>query len=1103
MAKKGTLAKRASAIGLASCLAIALASCSGAKNNYGSLDKKAVYAQAGDYKVTQGDLWDEMKWDASEELENQITVVKLQDQIKKLELVMKNDYQSLSADDKASLEKYYSVTSIGDDDEEITEAEYKELYDLYKNKLIGYVIQDIHNLNWNADGYEDSVKDLSETQKKQDIVQYVDEVYTKYRLSTIDNEKLEDIINNSSYENPEGYFKIAKALPQIYYVSLAKEIKAYEKARQDAYDEFEDDTDSEDNTDGSFTHSDIISKFKSEKLDQYDIDMLMIRFTSDDEYKNTLRAFGLKVSSDKFYFVYDTKDVESTETVTYAKYIERYDELETSDLTNKDMGVEEVDSRAVLEIYCLLYNYVYGGYKDMVPSGYSSTLSNATIDLNSLRTLTKQIITDYTQNATEKYNALVNQLLDEKYKDVVRYTRDDLTDNYSDSFRSTCYDTLTLVDSNGNASYDERYDSSTHSLNGGYYIMYKFNDTYDNIEDTTAKSYEEFGRKEDLTDTAYYDYISENENLYNEMIEALIGDTVTESYITTTIDDMDDDVKVKIYNKATEISYSKDHTNYSKAVFGNSNSNVLATVKYDDGKTYNINIKADENDTKAITIPGTNAAYGVYDTLELSEGSTTAIDILTKQIIKNTKAYNDVKNDKSNEELYTTYINNTLTNFANGNLESNGYAATIGKYNFLMLYYHSADISSILKDYYYVQAASAKLLTDYSSDSLATFVSSYAHKLYDTYFSLEGTRLVVYMDKDEDNEADDTDSADSSNWANQEITFNGQTTTMEYAAKQLIYDIYNELSATTGSTHVDALTSLVEEINNSQRVAYEENPVSAENKWAVYRRLGLNVKTEEFSVTNSSTDSDFNLKQRLYDYARGYSLDAEGNKTTTYQYFINDSTPSEYIEPLTTDAVSTADDTIVETNDGYNLLIVTTGSSKASAKWSKEDYSSTLLENITLCYNKKFVTISDIYNDNDELNNNQIKLYMLDYAINGSSTISPSSTATAITNFLAPVITRYTADATQRIILLNFIQAMTSNTSTSLYNTITFTDQSYNGENGALKEIIEIAERSADSYSNLIEDTTNTSDIYSADWWTNLNAQVKQFLIDNSEEESK
>ena len=415
-----------------------------------------------------------------------------------------------------------------------------------------------------------------------------------------------------------------------------------------------------------------------------------------------------------------------------------------------------------------------------------------------------------------------------------------------------------------------------------------------------------------------------------------------------------------------------------------------------------------------------------------------------------------------------------------------------------MLYFHTADIDDIIYNHYVVQSAQAKLLTDYSSDTLASFFKTYTDLAYDSYFSLSGKRLVVFFDGDDDSEADDIDVNDLENWIYKEVQFDINdddvldTCTYEQVCKKLIYDVYNELSA-SNTSHSDLLTTIVEEINGSAKVIYKENLASPENKWAKYKKIGLNVRSEDVSATNSTTSIDFDLKQRLYDYARGYSLDENDNVVKNYQYFINKAVPSIYIEPLTSDSYLDPDNNdIIHTKDGYNLILVTSGTSSASAEFKEEDDDYGLITDLVINYNDNFVRISDVYNDEDKLNLNQIKLYTIDYTVNGSSVLSPNAISDALMNFLSPVLTRYQNNDTQRIILLSFIKSKTNSTG-EIYETLTFADETYNGNDGYLANMIEIQKRQADSYSYLIEDKTNTSDLY-PEWWNNLNDVIDEIL---------
>lgn len=141
-------------------------------------------------------------------------------------------------------------------------------------------------------------------------------------------------------------------------------------------------------------------------------------------------------------------------------------------------------------------------------------------------------------------------------------------------------------------------------------------------------------------------------------------------------------------------------------------------------------------------------------------------------------------------------------------------------------------------------------------------------------------------------------------------------------------------------------------------------------------------------------------------------------------------------------------------------------------------------------YNENPVKIENIYNDDERLNDNQIKFYLLDYAINGSSTLAPTGLSTAYSRYVNPVVTRFAGNETQRIILINYIQSITN-------NNITFTKDGYND---VFDKLVAIAERSADGYSYLYNDTTGTSNLYDYEdengnvvtWWDSIKALLKE-----------
>lgn len=1106
---------------ITSALAISLASCSAARDNHGKIDTNAIYASASDYKVTYGDLWDELKWDSAEVLENQITNVVLNKYINQINIVLNKNASDLSDDDKKSLGY--------DKDNEYSDDNYKELKEKFEKRIVDYVVQDIYNFTYATDDYWDNFEDLKKTDIDLLEAKYVDEIYQEYQIDSVadkDNasgvSKIIDLIKNADYKNYEtkasDYLKIAKGLSQVYYPIYAKELLAYVGLEKDIADALKDDTDDDDDQWGYYSTSEYVSKFKEEYTNNFDLSAIIINFSDSDEMNETLRAFGLKVNDGKLYFIYDSYDTDKTKTpgaMTYEEYIDYYDNFSTSNLNNsRDADGNQmstvVSSQAILEIYIQIYNYVYGGYKTKLKSvNFDATPYT---DLSDLRKLTNDILKTYASadaagtTVEELYQNAIDALKANN-EDQTYYTSKDLKDKYGDSFKTVVYETLDISDVTSS------YTKSGQSTNLGTTLAYKF-DEYVNVKEKTEVTdnvlvaYAKWFRDTDPatlditnlildpnTYLADYSVSADTEiNLADDILELLKQDDITSTNISTYLSEQLDKAKVKIYTEACEIKYSNDNSDYSKTVKKNKNSNVLATIKYS-GTTWNLNIKADSNDKKTVLIPGTEDAFGVFDYLENKKGATTAVNLIANQIVKTTDEYKETKKDK---DTYEKYISNILANFANDGFSSSGYPSSIGKYNFMMLYFHTADISKIVNDYYRVSAASSKLLTDYSNDVLINWFKTYVDIAEENYFSLSGTRLIAYMDMDDDSNPDDV-----SDWenllvrdydANSPFVLANNDVTFGEVAKMLICEVYNKISASTDS-HTEKASSLVSEINACAKVEYNLNPISSENTWAKYRHLGLAVKTEEFEVKNETLDTDFKLKQRLYDYARGYSTDDAGNKTKTYAYYLNDTVPTCYIEPIDILTASAKDDsTIISTNDGYNLIMVTSGTPNASAKWTKADHEEGILENITLMYNEEVVKIDDIYNDSDALSFNQIKLYVLDNAINGSSTIAPSSLSSAYSTFLAPIVTRFTGAETNRIIVLNYIAEKTGNESKALNEVVTFDLAKYNGNDGVFNKLITINERVADEYIDLYNDTTSTSALYTytdangneVTWWTSI-----------------
>lgn len=1092
---------------MVSAFAIGLASCSGARDNAGTIKTEETYASAGDFKVTYGDIWNELKWSSHEVLEEQITNVVLNKFINRIDIALSKNASDLSDSDKEAL----GYT----EDNAYSQEAFEKLKANYEKRIVDYVVQDIYNFTFSNDTYWDNFKSLSHSDIDLLEAKYVDELYTNYLVDSLnDGTKIATAIHNDTYEKYDAlfdtYLKLAKEFSQIYYPLYAKELLAYDTLK-DAVDEAEEnDTDADDTQWGYYSSTQYVSKFKEQYTNNFDLSAVVINFADSNELTRTLRAFGLKFSSDKLYYIYDSKDTKydflADGSMSYEDYIQYYDDFNTSDLGNArdnsgNLICSAVDSNAILEIYIQIYNYVYGGFKDKLASNF--TFTTDVTQLNNLRKLTKEILEKYSSpeggKTIEDLLADAKETLKTTNSEETYFSKLDIKNKYGDTFTSYMYDTLKLESS------DSCFSTAGQSTNRGTTLAYKFDEytNYDNkelVEDTTLIHFRDWYKEETRSSYDIIDIIQDTETyptLMGDILDKLMQDDITSTQISSYLSEKLKDAKVKIYNEACEIAYAVEHTDYSKTINGNGNDNVLATIEYD-GTVFNLNIKQDNDDASSVKIPGKNESFGVFDYLNTKSGTTTAVNLLAKQIVKTTEEYNKTEKDRS---TYEKYITNMLYNFSNNGYSTSGYPSTIGKYNFLMLYFHTADISQIVDDYYRVQSAQSFLLTDYSSDKLINYMKRYTDLAHDNYFSLGGTRLIVYLDLDDDGGADkvtDWENIKVSDYNDASEYFVSQKADITFGevAKLLIQDLYKKISDST-EAHTTKLTELVTEFNQTARVNYEDNEISAEKDWAKYRHLGFTVKTEEFTATNSSLDIDFNLKQRLFDYARGHNED----NTVTYQYYINDSYPTCYMEPLNiTLANVSTDETIVETEDGFNLILVTSGTPNASAKWEKKDNNEGILENLVVLYDEKPVVIENVYNDTDVLNENQIKLYILDYALNAKSTLSPASTATALSTYLEPVVSRFTAAETQRIILLNYIAKKTNNTSAQLYDVVEFAENNYNGSEGIFDKLVQMYQRIADNYIDIYKDTTGTSQVFNYEdstgnvvtWWDSIKNLLKE-----------
>ena len=973
-------------LSLAFLALVLLASCNHTKVN-SSINGKEIYASSGNYSITNAELWNELKWNSYDTLVEKID-----------EAIFKNEM--------ATAKEAIDYATGASTNTELTQAELKRYIDYLELLALTevYSLSDIEDLK-TLTANEISVK----TQTFVDNL-YLDEGKSVSASSfEYDNiiTKAKTLFAGTKYE--ETYYMYD--FYERYQLTLAKRIFAFGELADDIED-YDDDADDEDEL--YYTDEDIIQYQKENYQYSADRQALIIRFTNEDEIKSTLKAFGIKVYNDTFYYI-------PANGKTVVEYSEYYDDFSIESLYNSSycVNLNAIGGDSLIfELYLQIYNFIYT-YRDALP-----TQINILNTTTNRRDITEAIIAEFKNSTVDPADVVSGW--DQDKKDILNKTQDDLDDIDKD-FK--LYVSKTLKVNPDKSEGETRYSTAGKSYNDYSYMVFKVSE--DELNDWYYLCDEdEFDATNPTIDTS-----DEKVAAYKqELIEEMMWNEVNDSFVDSKYKIAKEDAKVYIYDNDIEILYSSNKSNYSKTHKDAPTKDTLITVRYKK-KSTNISV------------------IDVFNELEVKSGVTTAVDLLSKKAIKDTEQYKETNEDRSD---YKTTIELLLAYFANGSLS--GYDSSLGKYNFLKLYFHTTDIDKIIDDTYRVNAASAKILTDYANnDSFYQLVQTYAASAYAKSFSVDAQNLLVYVDMDEDGKADE------------DFDWNTVDKNSSQTYKELAIELINKF-ITRMENSVDAsttLSTLAEEFKACQRFTNgidtwygsntEYDPTEVESRWAKYKRAGLYISDTTYSGVGissieSSTDSSIPstiVKNRLKELYATVAL--------------FDTYPGTYVD----DEAYKSGEGFMDKN-GYSLLVVTSFAKRSSAEFDSKDDANGRFTNIFIEYDDVCKTISDIYNSEaSQATINQITLFIYEYLNYSTSEFFPSSVQSYITDFIMPVYERYTASASQRELLLAKMLSGASN--------ISFTDVK---NSARLSEVMSINRRIADNYLENDDDANLFTD-----WW--------------------
>ncbi len=913
---------------------LTLAACKGSdKTPYGSLSDDNVYLTYGDLEVTEIELYDQLRMQGAATLATMVD-----EEIFKTQII--DAKADLAAGDESLIE--------------------------YLDETVNTAIYGTSELEDLQDFYDDTPELYIRS-----IEKYADSVYLLDNSIVID-----DVINAilglaQTQENPFTGYHTLDFLLERYALRVAQRAYANELLVAEVLDE---------ESDAYISDENIVTYYKNNKEGQYDTDALVVRFINLNEANAALYQVGLKPDSKGFW--YAIPDVRITEgnpgyvdldNPDYAYVSEILDDLE---ITSK-LGVDG-ESREMITVDD--YEAYYKAY--VINTDRNDGFSDIKLLPEGVKAKYIEIYNLLHPAAPIKLDTDGISIVGDGNDYTTTYTYDDLTE-INTSLRSHIYDTLIAeadMEDVDDTTDGKPYSSRIQTFGDARYLVFKLDDQSETEEGILIEDPEN-------SEAEVFSNTAEAIAMMAEMKDELIDSKLTDTYISSKVNEMYEEETLDIYDSVVRLFYEQSY-GYD-GTDTNRNGDILASMG---------------------DIEITVADF--YAELESSYGINLALDILANKWLMASEDYTVSDADKDD---YTEQFENIISQFSADNFASSGYPASLGRQNFLLTAFGSRSNAEAIENLYIYPDLRQQYLEDYEVhfedaniyESLATL----AQKQYDNFESITVSHLLVYFDQNGDGTPDDP----------QEYL-----DTLDNAAKQEVLDglvdlvdlIYSRIGMYKGFS--EALTAIATDFNDSGRIETGSTvppyDYTLESIWAEYRQLGFYLKFEGISsaITNKSNfiSGSSVLDEVFYDRAMEIhdtlaEMDDDDSKFPYLDFYDAWVTTSNAVNQAALESVQSA--------FGYHLILATKVAETTSAMYdgvNDPDGDYVLADDETLnAYN----TVSDT------LTASQIEYYLVG-SLSDEGVELPTDVQTAITNYLTPVLTVYQGTYMQRELIFSLLE---------------------------------------------------------------------------------
>ncbi len=843
----------------------------------------------------------------------------------------------------------------------------------HKEKLAEYMLTAIF-----GSSDDETLADLKDSDINDKIIAYVDKMYIEGYTLDIDTDfdfeggvpSVETIQETSAFTKLKDFYVIDVAKYLYAIDMLEKEI-----AEQDA------DAKDDDDIYPYFTDANYASYYDANYNYSDDVNAVIIRFVSSDEADEVFRKFGIKAYKGEWYQIKLPTNAEGLTDVSiwdkesdYNTYYDNY-EISTSSLTNVDNSIKNNGNgnETILKIFIEMYNYIYTYRNDITYTSSVGTATNAPKDFLSQYYIVKDIIDNDDKDA-DAYDELVTTLNStDSNKAATTFTKEKL-DNYSTSLTTYINDTLRITaeldeDTNEELSFTQ-YTSTSRNYGSNYYVVFKLSETPEDEFYTT---------EEDEDGNTVYTFLDEDlkATIYQEMFD----EKLTNSYISNKASERMEDLELNIYDSIINLLYTQSNADHKTK--GSSDKYVFE-ITY--GST-TLNVTADQ----------------IYEKLEEIYGPSTSVTLLFDKYIVETEYYTDLKADYDD---YKQMVATTLTYFANDAYSSYGYSSSMGKYNFMLLYFRTANVDKAIEYLMLQDAKSAFYLEITTEDYFHTTMEEFYELAYENYYSLTLTNILVYADFDEDGIADED--YFTTNTEASDLMGAMTASAKQELAEELVSDLITYAKNSTSSL-ATSFTEVVAEYNSSSRITPSSDPAysgSIEHKWAKYRSAGLLISTTSLGEFTNTSNLDEQIQELVFDL---YS-DADNN-----EIIYNNAFSGSYL----VESTDTNNSQAVLTADGYNVLLVTGGNGKTNIDFENEK--TELYEKVPVKINDNQYKIYDLSSQGEMATTDQITVYCIEYFRTGSSASLSTSASAHLSAYLQPALAKFNSEVSQLMIMNKFL----------------------------------------------------------------------------------